>query len=224
MATYIQRSNGSDAFASGFSSTAAIVNTTNNIIVVACWSETNSVDDCNITDTLGTTFTRVISLESATLLTTLELWFGVPSSEDINYVVTNTPTSGANSGLIINEWNGQSGSPLDTAAGNAPVDVAVSFTSTSFTTTQEYEVLFCAALIDNSLPVGTLSVGSGWSNLSTENTIPGFQMGFESRIVATSGSYNGAMTCSTPKRFYECVAMGLKFVAPSIRVQATIMG
>ncbi len=219
----IQSAAGSDAFASGFSSTDVISVTSGNIIVVACWSETNVVDDCNITDTLGTTFTRVISKGSPTTLTDIELWFGVLGASDASYVVTNTPTSGANSGLIIEEWSGQSASPQDTSQANAPTKASTSFTSGSFTTTQAYEVLFCASIFDTNLPFGSLTAGSGWSNLTTVSNIPGFQMGLESQIVGTAGAYFGSMTCSQSK-FYECAAMGLKFIPPPYRVQATIMG
>lgn len=173
--------------------TGSRTTTTGNVLIAVMQADTVAANGCTVTDSkAGNTWTRVLSIALAATFD-FEIQYSVLVLGGASHTVTCTDNGGGvDSLLIVEEWSGQTATPLDksTSASDATGASAAPNSGATATTSQANE-----AVIGGTCVAGapTLTLGAGYTNLTRVATTF-TALGFESLITSSAAAQTATFT------------------------------
>jgi hypothetical protein len=186
------------AFNSTVSATFGAALTNGSIILVAWEGDDPTANNSanTPTDTAGNTYVKVLAeFQSGSF--ELDIWYALNTHTTASNKVTITDTLGGSDGIIIiEEWTGQAASsPVDVSNFASVASGSVSpFTTANLVTTNANDLIWVACVNDDG--GNYLALGSGFTNL-TQNYTAFSNLGINSMVVSSTGTYTGVMTGTT---------------------------
>lgn len=201
------------SFASSVTLDATITTSAGNLLIAIVEADTVAANGVTVSDNKGNTWSRAISTSLAATFD-LEVWYTVITTGGSGHQITATDNGGGvDSILIVEEWSGNTTTPLDVSVGATGVTSTALNSGASATTAQANELVIGAGVASGAV---TLTPGSGYSNLNQANTTFS-TLAFESKTVSAVGTQTATMT-SSASGSWVCQVVTFKELGGTITV------